>query len=892
MAKNEIVNVLTIKTEDSQRTIKGLKKEISDLKKILDNAVIGTEEFDKASKDLVAAQNTLKAALNGNKQTTEALAGSYDALVAEMAELKKEWRATADVAKRNDLGKQIDNINTQLKDLDATIGNNQRKVGAYAEEFGKALEKNNDSVAASANEFKRALAEQDDATISTRTKLESVQKVATGLASGYAAVQGAMTLLNIENENLQKAMVKVQSAMAIAQGVGGLKDLVEGVSRAKVAFGGAVNGCKAFIGGLSGVKKAIIGTGIGALVVAVGLLIANWDKLSAALGLSSKAQEEYNKKLEEQKKLQSDIARTSGNVVAEYRILQREYTKLGSLSEKQEWIEKNATAFGKLGLNINDVNSANKAFIDDAPNVIAALKAIARAEALRDKYKESYIKAEEQKMGLKYEVPKFVNSKADGSLPDGIVNLGLTTDDFTYEWGGGQSGYGTYYPKESAIKVLKAELAKQRAEAEAAIDAEVTIWENKLDEAEAAAAEAAKKTKGLVIPDGKTGDSTGGSGKSGKTDAEIAAEERAKRQKEIDEELRLSKLNEEEKLIDALDKKYIEYMKVYEGNQEKQLEILEWYTDEYTKIVEKGLDEEIAAQQKAAEEKERLTKEEYEKKVAASEQRLDKKLTNIDAGAETQTYLNERQKPKGNGEINAIDNELSKLETLKNITNETLNLKIAAIDAEMALFEQSSERWKELEEQKILVREQANRTLNELDTQLVEQTKAKQRALAGSITSTFTAALSSASSIIGALQEGIDTTTKEGFEKNKKMQIANATIQMLVGITSALAGAFTTKSGPWDIALAAIQAATIATTGGIQIANIKKQTFEGAGSGSSPSVSPSMGISDSLPISYTRNLMTDTETEEMNQAQRVYILESDIEESGKRVEIRENNTDF
>ena len=246
MAKNEIVNVLTIKTEDSQKTIKGLKKEISDLKKILDNAVIGTEEFDKASKDLVAAQNTLKAALNGNKQTTEALAGSYDALVAEMAELKKDWRATADEAKRNDLGKQIDNINTQLKDLDATIGNNQRKVGAYAEEFGKALEKNNDSVAASAESFKKALAEQDDATITTRTKLESVQKVATGLAAGYAAVQGAMTLLNIENENLQKAMVKVQSAMAIAQGVGGLKDLVEGVSRAKVAFGGAVNGVKLF----------------------------------------------------------------------------------------------------------------------------------------------------------------------------------------------------------------------------------------------------------------------------------------------------------------------------------------------------------------------------------------------------------------------------------------------------------------------------------------------------------------------------------------------------------------------------------------------------------------------------------------------------------------------
>ena len=146
MAKNEIVNVLTIKTEESQKTIKGLKKEIADLKKVLENTTIGTEEFDKASKELVAAQLELKTAMSGNKQQTEALAGSYDYLVAEMAKLKKEWRATADEAKRNEIGKEIDNINTQLKELDETIGNNQRKVGAYAEEFAKALNQNNDNV--------------------------------------------------------------------------------------------------------------------------------------------------------------------------------------------------------------------------------------------------------------------------------------------------------------------------------------------------------------------------------------------------------------------------------------------------------------------------------------------------------------------------------------------------------------------------------------------------------------------------------------------------------------------------------------------------------------------------------------------------------------------------
>ena len=60
MAKNEIVNVLTVKTEQSQNTIKGLKKEIADLKKNLESAEIGSDKFTQASRDLAKAQAELK----------------------------------------------------------------------------------------------------------------------------------------------------------------------------------------------------------------------------------------------------------------------------------------------------------------------------------------------------------------------------------------------------------------------------------------------------------------------------------------------------------------------------------------------------------------------------------------------------------------------------------------------------------------------------------------------------------------------------------------------------------------------------------------------------------------------------------------------------------------
>ena len=901
MAKNEIVNVLTIKTEESQQTIKGLKKEISDLKKQLDNAVIGSEDFERASKELAMAQANLKTVMSDGKKVADNMEGSYNHLVATMAELKKQWKATADEVKRNELGQEIDKINNQLKELDGTIGNHQRKVGDYANEIGKALEKNNDGVAASAASFKAALGEQDDATIRTRTQLESVQKVATGLASGYAAVQGAMTLLNIENENLQKAMVKVQSAMAIAQGVGGLKDLVEGVSRAKVAFKGALAGCKAFIVGLSGVQKAIVATGIGALVVAIGLLIANWDKLSAALGINKKKQEESNevtKKAIELENTRKDTVNSSvGKVIAKYKALQKQWGELKTVQEKNEWIAKNATEFKNLGIQVNSVNDAQNAFINNSDKVIKALKDQARARALSVAYEEALTK--QYKAQEKYNDEQ---KNAEKKYPEGYQpnkeernNAGLKDNDFlttTVEnswWDQNVNGKPRLENKPTAAvdwsganKLRKEFLKPFKTDLEA-INGEVAKLEQAYLDAEETARQsvAAAQAAGTTITDTTT--------KGGETDAEKKAKELAETQKKIKEELRRSELTEEQKLFDDLDKKYQEYMVAFQGNTDMQLKIFQWYTDEHSKLVDKQLDKEIEAQKKAAEEAKKIEDKKYADLVAASEKRLDKKLQGYDDAAETATYLNERRKPKGNGEINAIDNELAKIEALKAIATEQMNLKVEAINAEQALFEQSSERWKELEEQKIGIREQTNRTLLELEDQYAEQSKAKQRALAGSITNTFTAAMQAASSIIGALQEGIDTTTKEGFEKNKKMQIANATIQMLVGITSALAGAFTTKSGPWDIALAAIQAATIGATGAIQIANIKKQTFDGGGAGAS--VSPSISVAD-MPVSYTRNLMGDTETENLNKEQRVYILESDIEESGRKVEVRDSNTNF
>ena len=149
---------------------------------------------------------------------------------------------------------------------------------------------------------------------------------------------------------------------------------------------------------------------------------------------------------------------------------------------------------------------------------------------------------------------------------------------------------------------------------------------------------------------------------------------------------------------------------------------------------------------------------------------------------------------------------------------------------------------------------------------------------------------SSVSDILSSLADAQDTTTREGFEKSKKLQIAAATINMLTGIATAMSGLFTTKTGPWDIALAAAQAASIAVAGGVQIAKIKATTFDSQSSTSSLS-----GTAASSTLVAPTQYSTAVEGANIESAvsdSRVYVVESDIANTSKRVAVQENENRY
>jgi hypothetical protein len=108
-------------------------------------------------------------------------------------------------------------------------------------------------------------------------KFAKVQTVVQGISRGFQAGQGAMALFGAESEDLQKQLVKVQGAMALADGL-------EGLGKVQQQFKTlAKDGIQALVKSFSTLKGAIISTGIGVLVIALGYLIANFDKLGFAV---------------------------------------------------------------------------------------------------------------------------------------------------------------------------------------------------------------------------------------------------------------------------------------------------------------------------------------------------------------------------------------------------------------------------------------------------------------------------------------------------------------------------------------------------------------------------------------------------------------------------------
>ena len=134
----EAQNILNDILRDSGG-FKEYKQYVDNLKGSLLNLDKTSEEYKQKSIELTEAQEHLNEVMAIGKNNGEFLEGSYNYLSKQMSDLKKEWKATGDAAERARLGEQINSINNQLKDMDASVGVFSRNVGNYSAAYEEAF---------------------------------------------------------------------------------------------------------------------------------------------------------------------------------------------------------------------------------------------------------------------------------------------------------------------------------------------------------------------------------------------------------------------------------------------------------------------------------------------------------------------------------------------------------------------------------------------------------------------------------------------------------------------------------------------------------------------------------------------------------------------------------
>jgi hypothetical protein len=210
-------------------------------------------------------------------------------------------------------------LRTQLREATQELIRLQESGTATASEIAKAGKR--------AGELKERIADaraQIDA-FNPEAKFKAFSAVIQGVAGAFSATQGALALLGVEGEDVQKTLLKVQGALALSEGLNTILSLEDGFknlslvvqsSSTFMAANAAVTAIASKVFRTLGIeieatsvafkvlKGAIAATGIGLLVVGLGLAVEAFQDFSNSAEKAKKAQDDLNKTIERGAKTQ------------------------------------------------------------------------------------------------------------------------------------------------------------------------------------------------------------------------------------------------------------------------------------------------------------------------------------------------------------------------------------------------------------------------------------------------------------------------------------------------------------------------------------------------------------------------------------------------------------
>lgn len=172
---------------------------------------------------------------------------------------------------------QFKSLKQELRSIETQL-NQMAESGDTGSEAFRKLQQRAGQVKDQINDTKGAI----KALSSDTFRLDAFAQGAQAIAGGFASAQGALALFGSENKQVEEAIKKTQGAMALLQGVTTITNVLQKESALRLAIATTAQGAyTAVVGASTGAMKlfriALASTGIGALVVGLGLLISNFD---------------------------------------------------------------------------------------------------------------------------------------------------------------------------------------------------------------------------------------------------------------------------------------------------------------------------------------------------------------------------------------------------------------------------------------------------------------------------------------------------------------------------------------------------------------------------------------------------------------------------------------
>ena len=331
-------------------TLDELKEAVNDIQKSYGNAVGDVGKYEEAIDSALQAQNELNDSLGITGEEVLDVSGTISKAEDRLYEMALAGDTTSDEFIR--LQEQTAKYKKVVIEVDASIDQLAESGGA----LGNALQ------------------------------------IGEGVLQSYQAGVGVTALLGVEQEKMLEVLTKLEAIQAVLNSVESAKlalqknsikftQIQAGAQKAmNTALGDGTKASKLFRG-------ALLATGVGALVVGVGLLVENFDDLKRIVSGVSKEQEIFNEHLDDYKQGATDAIIQTNKVEAAFKFAEK-----GVISKEEALQTYNETLGDSFG-EMDNLNDAEETFIKKKDAFIKATAQRALAQALFAKAAEEQANA-------------------------------------------------------------------------------------------------------------------------------------------------------------------------------------------------------------------------------------------------------------------------------------------------------------------------------------------------------------------------------------------------------------------------------------------------------------------------------------------------------------------